>query len=188
MKKERCTWVTNELLKQYHDKEWGRIITDDQQLFEALVLETMQAGLSWNIVLNKRENYKNSFYNFDIRSCANLTDEYLELQRNNSGIIRNKLKIYSIRKNANAFIKIQKEYGSFFNYIWKFVNKTKINNINYEIKDIPTKTELSDIISKDMKKRGFSFVGSTIIYSYLQAIGIINDHLGSCLCYERCKE
>lgn len=185
--KIRCNWASNDLLIEYHDNEWGRIVHSEQKLFELLMLECMQAGLSWYIILKKRKNYLDTFDNFDYNVCSTYSDEFLEKQRENEGIIRNKLKIYAIRKNAIAFINIQKEFKTFYNYIWSFVDYKKINNENKTMSEIPGKTSLSDMISKDMKKRGFSFVGSTVIYSYLQAIGIINDHLIDCFCYDKCK-
>lgn len=183
---KRCSWAKTELDIDYHDNEWGMIEYSEQKLFELLILEGMQAGLSWNIILKKRENFRESFNNFDYKICANYTDDFLNSQLNNEGIIRHKLKIYAIRTNAIAFLKIQNEFGSFFNYIWSFVDNKKINNTNYSMSDIPAKNNLSDKISKDMKKRGFKFVGSTIVYSFLQAIGVINDHLIDCICYEKC--
>lgn len=182
----RCPWAIKELDMKYHDEEWGREVHDDNKLFELLILEGMQAGLSWSIILSKRENFKKAFDNFNYEICSKYTDEYLEKLRGNKGIIRNKLKIYSVRKNALAFIKIREEFGTFDNYIWKFVDYKKINNSFKTREEVPTKSELSDTISKDLKKRGFNFVGSTIIYSYLQAVGILNDHLITCDCYREC--
>ena len=186
MNKNRCPWVKTSLDIEYHDNEWGRETHDEQMLFEYLVLEGMQAGLSWSLILKKRENFKRAFDNFDYNICANYTDEYLESLREDESIIRNKLKIYSVRKNALAFIKVQKEFGSFDKYIWGFTDYKKINNKLECYKDALSESDLSIKISKDMKKRGFNFVGSTIIYSYMQAIGMINDHEKSCFCYEDC--
>ena len=186
MNKNRCPWAKAPLDIEYHDNEWGRETHDEQMLFEYLVLEGMQAGLSWSIILKKRENFKRAFDNFDYNICANYTDEYLESLREDESIIRNKLKIYSVRKNALAFIKVQKEFGSFDKYIWGFTDYEKINNKLGSYKDALSESDLSIKISKDMKKRGFNFVGSTIIYSYMQAIGMINDHEKSCFCYEDC--
>ena len=186
MNKHRCPWAKDPLEIVYHDNEWGRETHEDQTLFEYLVLEGMQAGLSWSLVLKKRENFKRVFNNFDYNICANYTDEYLESLREDESIIRNKLKIYSVRKNAIAFIKVQKAFGSFDKYIWSFTNYKKINNKLTSYKDAPSESELSIKISKDLKKRGFNFVGDTIIYSYLQAIGMINDHEKGCFCYEEC--
>lgn len=186
MNKNRCPWAKAPLDIEYHDNEWGRETHDEQMLFEYLVLEGMQAGLSWSLILKKRENFKRAFDNFDYNICENYTDEYLESLREDESIIRNKLKIYSVRKNALAFIKVQKEFGSFDKYIWGFTDYKKINNKLENYKNAPSESELSIKISKDMKKRGFNFVGSTIIYSYMQAIGMINDHEKGCFCYEEC--
>ena len=186
MNKNRCPWAIGPLDIEYHDNEWGRETHNDQMLFEYLILEGMQAGLSWSIILKKRENFKRAFDNFDYNICANYTDEYLESLRQDASIIRNKLKIYSVRKNAVAFLKVQKEFGSFYKYIWGFTDYKKINNKLESYKEAPSEIELSIKISKDLKKRGFSFVGSTIIYSYMQAIGMINDHEKGCFCYKEC--
>lgn len=181
-KLKRCAWVpdNNPEYQKYHDIEWGVPVHDDTKLFEMLILEGAQAGLSWEIVLKKREGYRNAFHNFDIKKCAKMSNEELEELRLNPNIIRNRLKIYSVRKNALAFIKIQEEFGSFDSYIWKFVNnKPLVNNIK-SFSEIPVKTEISDKISKDLKKRGMSFIGSTIMYAYMQAIGLVNDHTTDC--------
>ncbi|QWQ39460.1 DNA-3-methyladenine glycosylase I [Gemella sp. zg-570] len=167
MNKKRCTWAKTDIDIKYHDKEWGRVVNDDRMLFELLILEGMQAGLSWNIVLKKREELRKAFDNFNYNICAKYEDGYLEKQLTNDKIIRSKLKIYSIRKNALAFIKVQKEFGSFFNYMWSFTNYKQINNINLTASDVASKSELSSLISKDLKRREFTFVGETIIYSYL---------------------
>ena len=184
----RCSWAKSELEIAYHDNTWGRITKDERELFEYLILEGMQAGLSWSLILKKHENFKLAFDNFDYNICANYSDDYLESLRTNEGIIRNKLKIYGVRKNALAFLKVQEQFGSFYNYIWSFTNGKKIVNSWCSKEEVPANSELSDRISKDMKKRGFTFVGTTIIYSYLQAIGIINDHLVDCICYKKCSE
>lgn len=186
MNKNRCLWAIEPLDIEYHDNEWGRETHNDQMLFEYLILEGMQAGLSWSLILKKRENFKRVFDNFDYNICANYTDEYLESLRQDASIIRNKLKINSVRKNALAFIKVQEEFGSFDKYIWSFTDYRKINNKIENYKEAPSETELSIKISKDLKKRGFSFVGSTIIYSYMQAIGMVNDHEKGCFCYKEC--
>lgn len=169
-----------EFYAEYHDKEWGRPVHDDRTLFELLILEGAQAGLSWETILKRRNNYRESFYNFDANKVANMTDKELDALCSDARIIRNRLKIYSTRKNAKVFLDIQKEFGSFDAYIWRFVNGQPIINQPKDLKDIPTKTGLSDLISKDLKKRGMSFVGSTIIYAYMQAIGLVNDHIKSC--------
>ena len=187
MNKHRCPWAKDPLEIEYHDNEWGRETHDDQTLFEYLVLEGMQAGLSWSLVLKKRENFKRVFNNFDYNICANYSDDYLNSLLDDESIIRNKLKIYGVRKNALAFLKVREEFRTFDNYIWQFTDfKTLSSNLK-SYKDAPSNTELSDKISKDMKKRGFTFVGSTIIYSYMQAIGMINDHQVDCFCYIDCR-
>ena len=187
MIKIRCPWVKGELDTKYHDTEWGRKTHDERELFEYLILEGMQAGLSWSLILKKRENFRKAFDNFDYNICANYSDDYLNSLLEDEGIIRNKLKIYGVRKNALAFLKVGEEFGTFDNYIWQFTDfKTLSSNLK-SYKDAPSNTELSDKISKDMKKRGFTFVGSTIIYSYMQAIGMINDHQVDCFCYSDCR-
>lgn len=181
----RCAWVNvkNSLYVKYHDKEWGVPTHDDNMLFEMLILEGAQAGLSWETVLNKRENYKKAFDNFDPLKVSKYDeDKYNELLEN-EGIIRNKLKIKSAIKNAKVFLQIQKEYISFDKYIWGFVdNKTIINKVQ-SLSDLPSQTKLSDKISKDLKNRGMNFVGPTIIYAYMQSIGMVNDHEISCFRY-----
>lgn len=177
-----CAWVpkNNTEYRKYHDEEWGVPVHDDTKLFEMLILEGAQAGLSWETVLKKRDGYRKSFRNFDINAVANMTDDELEALMQNPEIIRNRLKIYSTRKNAAAFIKIQEEFGSFDKYIWNFIGNKPIINGWENISHIPTKTDISDKISKDLKKRGMSFVGSTIIYSFMQAVGLVNDHTKDC--------
>lgn len=183
---KRCDWVTNEeIYIKYHDEEWGVPIYDEQMLFEFLILEGAQAGLSWITILKKRENYRKAFDNFDVKKVANYNEEKIEELLNNTGIVRNKLKIRAAINNANRYIEIQKEFGSFKNYIWSFANEKQIKNKWKNIKEVPTRTELSDKISNDLKKRGFKFVGTTIIYAYLQAIGVVNDHLITCHCYKK---
>jgi DNA-3-methyladenine glycosylase I len=177
---KRCEWAKSEADIKYHDNEWGKPDHDDKYLFEMLILEGFQAGLSWSTILNKRDNFKKAFDNFDYKKIAGYSDEKLESLMQDSGIIRNRLKIFTVRKNAIAFIDIQKEFGSFDKYIWGFVGNKQIVNNWKSIYDVPAKTELSDKISKDLKKRGFSFVGTTIIYSFLQAVGIIDDHIAGC--------
>jgi len=177
-----CAWVpkNNIKYKKYHDEEWGVPVHEDIKLFEMLILEGAQAGLSWETVLKKREGYIKAFKNFDVNAVANMKDDELEDLMQNPEIIRNRLKIYSTRKNAVAFIKIQEEFGSFDKYIWDFVGNKPIINGWENISQIPTKTDISDKISKDLKKRGMSFVGSTIIYSFMQAVGLVNDHTKDC--------
>lgn len=180
----RCEWVgSDDLDKKYHDEEWGRPIYDDQILFEFLLLEGFQAGLSWITVLKKRENFRQAFDNFDYKQIATYSPKKLESLLQNEGLIRNKLKINSAPINAQKFMQVQNEFGSFSNYLWNYVNNTPVLNTWNNIKEVPASTELSDKISKDLKKRGFKFVGTTIIYAYLQAVGIVNDHTINCICH-----
>ena len=170
---------------QYHDEEWGVPVYDDQLLFEMLILEGAQAGLSWETVLKKREGYRKAFHQFDIQKVACMTDAELEEHMQNPNIIRNRLKIFSTRKNAIAFIQIQKEWEHFSNYLWDFVENKPIKNHAQTLSDLPTETTISKAISKDLKKRGMTFVGSTIIYAYMQAVGLVNDHLQDCWKYQK---
>ncbi|WP_348703503.1 DNA-3-methyladenine glycosylase I [uncultured Neptuniibacter sp.] len=184
--KKRCfgNKPGQEFYAQYHDEEWAVPSRDDRHLFEMLILEGAQAGLSWETVLRKRVGYQAAFYQFDVEKVAKMSDEELEALRSNEAIIRNKLKIYSARKNARAFIEIQKEFGSFSQYLWAYVDhKPQVNHWT-QFKAVPVTTEISDALSKDLKKRGMSFVGSTIIYAYMQAVGMVNDHLTDCWCYK----
>ena len=178
--KNRCGWAKGEKDILYHDTEWGVPSHDDGYIFEMLILEGFQAGLSWNTILQKRENFRKAFDNFDYRKIAEYDETKLNELLKNEGIIRNRLKINSTVTNARAFMKIQEEFGSFAKYIWNFTDNKRIINKWKELSEVPATSELSDKISKDLKKRGFKFVGSTIIYSFLQAIGIIDDHLISC--------
>jgi DNA-3-methyladenine glycosylase I len=179
--KIRCNWcLSSDLYKEYHDNEWGKPVYDDATLFEFLILETFQAGLSWITILNKRENFRKAFDNFDYKKIARYNDDKILDLLQDAGIIRNKLKVYSAVTNAQAFIKIQEEFGSFSKYIWNFVDGKPIINNPQSLKEVPATTPLSDIISKDLKKRGFKFVGSTIIYAHMQATGMVNDHVASC--------
>lgn len=181
MKKNRCDWVKDdEIYIKYHDEEWGKPVHDDRKLFEFLILEGMQAGLSWITVLKKRENFKVAFDNFDVDLVSNYDEEKIQELLNNEGIIRNKLKVRGAVKNARAFKRVQEEFGSFDSYVWGFVDGKTIKGDWDSIDDVPANTPLSDEISKDLKKRGFTFVGSTIIYSFMQAVGIVNDHTNSC--------
>lgn len=182
--KKRCFWVTDSALYQeYHDTEWGVPVYDDETLFEFLLLETFQAGLSWITILNKRENFRTAFDNFDYQKIANYSEaKFLELAQN-EGIIRNKLKIQSATSNARLFMEIQKEYGSFSEFIWAYVDGKPIINHFKSKEEVPATTELSDRISKDLKKMGFKFVGSTIIYAFMQAVGMVNDHTTDCFKY-----
>lgn len=176
---KRCKWLNekNEKYVYYHDHEWGVANYDDDYMFEFLILESFQAGLSWETILNKRENFRQAFDNFDYKKIANYDENKITELLNNSGIIRNKLKINAAIKNAKVFMEIQNEFNSFSNYIWSFTNNKVIKNTDDKLK---TSSELSDKISKELIKRGMKFVGTTIIYSYLQAIGIINDHELDC--------
>ena len=184
--KKRCFWVNqNPLYIDYHDNEWGNPVFDDATLFEFLVLETFQAGLSWITILKKRENFKIAFDNFDYQRIANYKEAKYESLLQNTGIIRNKLKIKSAISNAQNFIKIQKEFGSFSTYIWSFTNGNPIKNTFKKREEVPATTTLSDNISKDLKKRGFKFVGSTVIYAFMQAVGIVNDHTTDCFKYNK---
>ena len=176
----RCGWAKGEKDILYHDTEWGVPSYDDGYIFEMLILEGFQAGLSWNTILQKRENFRKAFDNFDYKKIAKYDEKKLNELMQNEGIIRNNLKINSTVTNAVSFMKIQKEFGSFSDYIWGFTDKKRIINKWKDLSEVPATTELSDKISKDLKKRGFKFIGSTIIYSFLQAIGIIDDHLASC--------
>lgn len=172
----------------YHDNEWGIEVHDEQKLFENLILEGAQAGLSWETILKRRDGYREVFYQFDINKCATLSDEELERCLKDERIIRNRLKVFSVRKNAIAFQKIQREYGSFDAYIWGFVDRKPIHNQPKDHNDLTASSPLSDQISKDLKKRGMSFVGSKIIYAYLQAIGIVIDHLQTCWKYQHTSQ
>lgn len=179
--KKRCFWVnSDELYKEYHDNEWGKPVYDDETLFEFLLLESFQAGLSWITILKKRENFRKAFSNFDYHKIANYSEEKKAALLQDAGIIRNKLKINSAISNAQLFIEIQKEYGSFATYIWGFVAQKPLINSFKNSAEVPATTPLSDKISKDLKKRGFKFVGSTIVYAFMQATGIVNDHTTDC--------
>jgi len=182
---KRCKWAEyDDLMKVYHDKEWGFPQHDDRMLFELLILEGMQAGLSWNTVLQKRDNFRKAFDNFDYNKIVKYNENMIEELMQNKGIIRNRLKIQSVITNSKSFIKIQEEYGSFDKYIWDFVDNKPIQNSWRKLEELPSKTELSDKISKDMKKRGFKFIGTIIIYAFLQAIGVVNDHTTDCFRYK----
>lgn len=177
----RCPWAgTEQIYIDYHDKEWGIPLHDDQRLFEMLILEGMQAGLSWITVLKKRENFRSAFDNFDAKKIAAYDSKKIEELMQNPGIIRNRRKITAAVSNAKAFLEIQKEFGSFDRFIWDYVNGTPIVNHFKSMSEVPANTPLSDKISRDLKKRGFSFVGTTIIYSFMQAVGMVDDHLITC--------
>lgn len=177
----RCKWcLSSELYKQYHDQEWGIPVFDDAILFEFLILETFQAGLSWITILNKRENFRIAFEHFDFKKIADYQEEKIQELLLNAGIIRNQLKIRSAVSNAVAFIKVQQEFGSFSNYIWQFTDGKPIINHRKSLNEVPATAPLSEFISKDLKKRGFKFVGPTVVYAFMQAVGIVNDHVESC--------
>lgn len=181
---KRCGWSNTELYNDYHDHEWGRPIHDDKKLFEMLILEGMQAGLSWITILNKREAFREAFDDFDMKKISEYDESKIEELMQNEKIIRNRLKIKSAITNAKLYLKIQEEHGSFDSFIWSYVNNKPIKNHFTDIIEIPASTPLSDKISKDLKKRGFKFVGSTIIYAYMQSIGLVNDHIKECYLYE----
>jgi len=178
----RCSWATSDpLYIKYHDEEWGKPVYDDQTLFEFLILEGAQAGLSWITILKRRENYRKAFANFDVKEVANFDIQNVERLMNDAGIIRNKLKVSGAITNAQLFVALQKEFGSFSKYIWAFMPDGKpIENNIEQMSDVPAQTVISDSISKDMKKRGFKFFGTTICYAFMQATGMVNDHLLNC--------
>lgn len=185
--KKRCFGSApgKEFYAEYHDKEWGIPVYDDRHLFEMLILEGAQAGLSWETILKRREEYRRVFHHFDPVKVANMTDDELNSLLENPGIIRNRLKIYAARQNASVFLQIQKELGSFSNYVWNFVDTKPIITRRKSLKDIPASTPISNALSKDLKKRGMTFVGSTIIYAFMQAVGLVDDHLADCWCSHR---
>lgn len=184
---KRCHWAKNELAIHYHDTEWGVPLHDDRGLFEFLILEGAQAGLSWDTILRKRDAYRDAFDNFDVAKVAKYSEAKCAKLLTNEAIVRNRLKIASSVANAKAFLAVQKEFGSFDAYIWKFVGGKPIVNKPNGQGDVPAKTEISDAISKDLKKRGFNFVGSTIMYAFMQATGMVNDHLTTCFRYKECQ-
>jgi len=184
---KRCVWASNELNIPYHDTEWGVPVHDDRTFFEFLILEGAQAGLSWDTILRKRDAYRAAFDEFDAAKVAKYSEARQAKLLLNEGIIRNRLKIGSAVRNAKAFLAVQKEFGSFDKYIWSFVGGKPLDNKLKGHGDVPAKTEISDEISKDLKKRGFNFVGSTIMYAFMQATGIVNDHLTSCFRYKECQ-
>lgn len=186
--KQRCfgNKPGQEFYAQYHDEEWGIPVHDDRHLFEMLILEGAQAGLSWETILKRRDGYRQAFHNFDVAKVANMSDHELEALRNDEKIIRNRLKIYSTRQNAQIFILIQKEFGSFDQYLWSFVQHTQIINQWPHISQAPVISKESDALSKDLKKRSMKFVGSTIMYAYMQAVGLVNDHSTQCWRYGHC--
>ncbi|HPI19548.1 MAG TPA: DNA-3-methyladenine glycosylase I [Candidatus Kapabacteria bacterium] len=186
---KRCPWTTtNELMIKYHDTEWGVPVHEDRKLFEFIVLDAFQAGLSWSIILNKRDAFRLHFENFEPEKIAGFNEEQILKLIAEPSIIRNKLKIRATIENAKQFLKIQKEFGSFNKYIWSFSDGKTIHNAWEELKQIPARTELSDLMSNDLKKRGFKFVGSTICYAFMQAAGIVNDHIVTCFRYNEIKK
>lgn len=187
--KKRCEWCGDEpIYLDYHDKEWGVPVHDDRQHFEMIILDGAQAGLSWITILKRRETYREAFDNFDVEKVARYSDKKIELLLKDPGIIRNRLKVNSAVTNAKSFLKIQEEFGSFDKYIWQFTGNDTLHNSWKAMNEIPAKTTESDAMSKDLKKRGFSFVGSTICYAYMQAAGMVNDHVTNCFRYKEVKK
>ena len=179
--KQRCAWCEkDDLYRNYHDNEWGKPVYDDATIFEFLILETFQAGLSWYTVLAKRENFRKAFDNFDLIKIANYSEDKMAELAEDAGIIRNKLKIKATVTNAQAFMKVQEEFGTFSKYIWGFVDGKPINNQPKTLSEVKATTPISDALSKDLKKRGFKFVGSTVMYAHMQATGMVNDHVVDC--------
>ena len=180
----RCAWASSELSIRYHDVEWGVPVHDDRTLFEFLILEGAQAGLSWNTILNKRDHYRQAFDGFDAERVARYDRRKIERLLRDPGIVRNQLKIASAIGNAKEFLRVQKEFGSFDRFIWQFVEGTPRVNSPRSLKQVPARTAESDAMSKDLKKRGFKFVGSTICYAFMQAVGMVNDHVVNCFRYK----
>ena len=177
----RCAWCEkDDLYRNYHDQEWGKPIYDDETIFEFLILESFQAGLSWYTILAKRENFRAAFDYFDYQKIAQYSEDKVEELIQNAGIIRNRLKILATINNAQKFMEVQKEFGSFSKYIWGFVNHEPIVNRPKTLKEVPATTEISDALAKDLKKRGFKFMGSTVVYAHMQATGMVNDHVENC--------
>jgi DNA-3-methyladenine glycosylase I len=183
--RSRCSWASggDPLYEAYHDKEWGVPLHDDRALFELLCLEGAQAGLAWITILRKREGYRSAFHGFDPVRVADMSDAELEERMLDPGIVRNRLKVYAVRKNARAFRELQAEHGSFDSYLWGWVNGEQLRNSRQSMSDVPAVTPLAETISRDLKKRGFTFVGPTIVYAYLQSAGVVNDHVVSCFRY-----
>ena len=179
---KRCTWVklTNPLYIAYHDQEWGKPLHNEHDLFELLCMETYQAGLSWETILNKRQAFREAFHGYELNKVATMSDAELDEILQNPNVIRNRLKIYATRANAQAFLQVQKDFGSFDHYLWSWVNFTPLDNSVKDYRQAPAKTDLSEKLSKDMKKRGFKFTGPVCVYSYLQAAWLVNDHENSC--------
>ncbi|WP_273568296.1 DNA-3-methyladenine glycosylase I [Maribacter halichondriae] len=184
MQKHKCGWCLGDALYEaYHDLEWGVPVKDDATIFEFLILETFQAGLSWITILKKRENFRKAFDRFDYKKIAKYNEAKIESLLQDEGVVRNKLKVHATVSNAVAFMQVQKEFGSFSDYIWGFVNGKPIKNKVEHYKEAPANTEISDALSKDLKKRGFKFVGSTVVYAHMQATGMVNDHEVECFRY-----
>ena len=180
---KRCAWATKEPMIRYHDQEWGVPLHDDRRLFEMLILEGAQAGLSWDTILNKRESYRRAFDGFDPPAIAKYGEQEITRLLGDPGIVRNRLKVRSAIQNARAYLAVQQEYGSFDAYIWQLVEGRPKVNLRRSMEEIPAKTEISDAMSKDLKKRGFNFVGSTICYAFMQSVGMVNDHMVDCFRY-----
>jgi len=187
LEKPRCGWISNPLMQRYHDEEWGVVLHDDRKLFEFMVLDAFQAGLSWKTVLNKRENFRKAFDDFDAEKISLYNEDRYEKLMADAGIIRNRAKIRGTIENAKAFLNIQKEFGSFDNYIWSFVDHQPIINSWNSLSELPAKTEVSDRMSKELAKRGFKFAGSTICYAFMQAAGLVNDHVTGCFRHTQLK-
>ena len=186
MEKIRCGWCEkDDLYRKYHDEEWGKPVYDDETIFEFLVLESFQAGLSWYTILKKRENFSEAFDRFNFKKIAIYSEDKVEDLMENTGIIRNRLKILATINNAQKFQDVQKEFGTFSKYIWGFVDGKPIDNQPKSLKEVPATTEISDALSKDLKKRGFKFLGSTVVYAHMQATGMVNDHVVDCHCRVR---
>lgn len=188
MNKKRCAWVTrDQIYIDYHDKEWGVPIHDDKLLFEFLILEGMQAGLSWLTILKKRENYRKAFHQFDAKKIAAYTQKDINKLLTNEGIIRNKLKVHAIVNNAKCYLEMKDKHGDFSSYIWKFVDGSPVDNAWSGKGKLPAMTDISDKLSKDLKANGFKFIGSTICYAFMQAVGMVNDHEVGCFRYHECR-
>jgi DNA-3-methyladenine glycosylase I len=181
----RCGWARNALAIAYHDREWGVPVRDDRKLFEFLILEGAQAGLSWDTILAKRENYRRAFAKFDPKKVARFDAKRKKQLMQNPGIVRNRLKIEAAVVNARCFLALQREHGSFSRYVWSFVGGKPVKNRRRSPRTVPARTAVSDALSKDLRKRGFKFVGSTIMYAFMQAVGMVNDHVVECFCYKR---
>lgn len=188
METKRCEWAKGELYEQYHDEEWGVPSRDERHLFEMLILEGAQAGLSWITILNKREHYRKVYDNFDAKKVARYTEAKQKKLLADPGIVRNRLKVAASVQNAKAFLEVQEEFGSFADYVWAFVDHKPIQNRFETLSEVPAKTNISDALSKDLNKRGFKFVGSTIMYAFMQSVGMVNDHVVTCPRHRACAE